>query len=127
MTLRRLASLAGAIVVAAIAALASYSHMRAVALQYGQPELIADLLPISVDGMMAVATVALGDGRRNRWSAWLAFWTGVAASVLANVLAAEPSVVARCISAWPSVSRSSEAGSRVEMLILEGELGVTPK
>jgi hypothetical protein len=36
-----------------------------------------------------------GDGRRNRWSAWLAFWTGVAASVLANVLAAEPSVVAR--------------------------------
>src|SRR5262249_3374151 len=65
---------------------------------------IADLLPISVDGMMAVATVALGDGRRNRWSAWLAFWTGVAASVLANVLAAEPSVVARCISAWPAIA-----------------------
>jgi len=103
-TLRRFASLAGALVVAAIAALASYSHMRAVALQYGQPELIADLLPISVDGMMAVATVALGDGRRNRWSAWLAFWTGVAASVLANVLAAEPSVVARCISAWPAIT-----------------------
>src|SRR4051794_25105781 len=101
---RRVASLAGAIVVAAIAALASYSHMRAVALRYGQPELIADLLPLSVDGMMAVATVALGDGRRNRWSAWLAFWTGVAASVLANVLAAEPSAVARCISAWPAIA-----------------------
>ena len=101
---RRFASLGGAIVVAAIAALASYSHMRAVALRYGQPELIADLLPVSVDGMMAVATIALGDGRRNRWSAWLAFWTGVAASVLANVLAAEPSVVARCISAWPAIA-----------------------
>ena len=74
------------------------------ALRYGQPELIADLLPLSVDGMMAVATIALGDGRRNRWSAWLAFWTGVAASVLANVLAAEPSVVARCISAWPAIA-----------------------
>jgi hypothetical protein len=101
---RRVASLAGAIVVAAIAALASYSHMRAVALRYGQPELIADLLPVSVDGMMAVATIALGDGRRNRWSAWLAFWTGVAASVLANVLAAEPSTIARCISAWPAIA-----------------------
>jgi hypothetical protein len=74
-TLRRLASLAGAIVVAAIAALTSYSHMRGVAVRYGQPELFADLLPVSVDGMM-VATVALGDGRRHRWSAWAAFWTG---------------------------------------------------
>jgi DNA-binding XRE family transcriptional regulator len=104
MTVRRFASLAGALVVATIAALGSYAHMRAVALVYGQPELIADLLPVSVDGMMAVATVALGDGRRNRWSAWLAFWTGVAASVMANVLAAEPSVIARCISAWPAVA-----------------------
>jgi hypothetical protein len=46
MRLRRCASLAGALVVAAIAALASYSHMHAVALEYGQPELIADLLSV---------------------------------------------------------------------------------
>jgi hypothetical protein len=104
MTVRRVASLAGALVVAAIAALASYSHMRGLALRYGQPELIADLLPVSVDGMMVVATVALGDGRRNRWSAWVAFWTGVIASVLANVLAAQPSGIARCISAWPAIA-----------------------
>jgi hypothetical protein len=104
MTLRRVASLAGALMVAVIAALASYTHMRAVALAYGQPELIADLLPVSVDGMMATATAALSDGRRNRWSAWLAFWTGVIASVLANVLAAEPSLVGRCISAWPAIA-----------------------
>jgi hypothetical protein len=104
MTLRRIASLAGALVVAAIAALASYSHMRGLALRYGQPELISDLLPISVDGMMVVATIALGDGRRNRWSAWAAFWTGVTASVLANVLAAQPSGIARCISAWPAIA-----------------------
>jgi hypothetical protein len=105
MNLHRLASLTGALLVAAIAALASYAHMRTVAVRYGQPPLIADLLPISVDGMMAVATVALGDGRRHRWSAWLAFWTGVAASILANVLAAQPSLPARCISAWPAVDR----------------------
>jgi hypothetical protein len=30
-------------------------------MRYGQPELISDLLPVSVDGMMVVATVALGD------------------------------------------------------------------
>jgi hypothetical protein len=60
--------------------------------------------PVSVDGMMVVATIALGDGRHNRWSAWLAFWSGVAASVVANVLAAEPSMVARTISAWPAVA-----------------------
>jgi hypothetical protein len=53
MNLRRLASLSGALLVAAIAALASYTHMRAVAVRYGQVPLIADLLPISVDGMMA--------------------------------------------------------------------------
>jgi Protein of unknown function (DUF2637) len=103
-TLRRFASLAGALIVAAIAALASYSHMRGLAIRYGQPELIADLLPVSVDGMMIVATVALGDGRQHRLSAWAAFWTGVAASVIANVLAAEPSGIARCISAWPAVA-----------------------
>jgi hypothetical protein len=103
-TVRRLASLAGALVVATIAALASYSHMRGLSMQHGQPEWIANLLPVSVDGMMLVATVALGDGRRNRWSAWLAFWTGVVASVLANVLAAQPSVIARCISAWPALA-----------------------
>jgi hypothetical protein len=103
-SVRRFASLAGALLVAAIAALASYTHMRTVALHYGQPPLIASLLPVSVDGLMATATVALGDGRERRWSAWLAFWTGVAASVLANVLAAEPSLPARCISAWPAVA-----------------------
>jgi hypothetical protein len=98
------ASLVGAVVVAGIAALASYAHMRGLALRYGQPVLIADLLPVSVDGMMVVATVALGDGRDRRGSAWVAFWTGVVASVTANVVAAESSVIARCVSAWPAVA-----------------------
>lgn len=99
---RRIASTSGALLVGSIAALASYTHMRSLALTHGQTELISTLLPVSVDGMMVVATLALGDGRRYRWSAWLAFWTGVAASILANVLAARPEVLARCISAWPA-------------------------
>jgi hypothetical protein len=101
---RRVASVSSALVVAGIAAVASYSHMRHLAVEYGQTEAIADMLPISVDGMLVVATVALGDGRRYRWSAWLAFWIGVTASIIANVLAAEPSAIARCISAWPAVA-----------------------
>jgi DNA-binding XRE family transcriptional regulator len=101
---RRVASMGAALIVATIAALASYSHMRGLALDYGQPTVIADLLPASVDGMMVVATAALGDGRRRRWSAWAAFWSGVTASVSANVLAAEPSTIARAISAWPAVA-----------------------
>lgn len=101
---RRLASVSSALIVAGIAAVASYSHMRHLAVEYGQTEVIADMLPISVDGMLVVATVALGDGRRYRWSAWLAFWIGVVASIIANVLAAEPSAIARCISAWPAIA-----------------------
>jgi hypothetical protein len=104
MTLRRLATTLAALVVAGIAAYASYSHMRHLALQYGQEEVVADLLPISVDGMLVVATIALGDGRAHRWSAWLAFWVGVGASVTANVLAAQDSAIARSISAWPAIA-----------------------
>jgi hypothetical protein len=103
-SIRRAATIGSALVVAAIAAYASYSHMRHLALAYGQDQAVATLLPVSVDGLMVVATIALGDGRHNRWSAWLAFWSGVAASVVANVLAAEPSMVARTISAWPAVA-----------------------
>jgi Protein of unknown function (DUF2637) len=104
MSVRRFFSISSALIVAIIAAVASYSHMRHLAIQYGQDHLIATLLPVSVDGMLVVATIALGDGRRYRWSAWLAFWVGVVASVIANVLAAEPSAIARCISAWPAIA-----------------------
>src|SRR2546430_2365476 len=104
MSPRRLASIGAALVVAGIAAVASYSHMRGLAIRYGQEQVIAAMLPISVDGMLVVATVALGDGRRYRWSAWLAFWVGVGASIVATVRAAQPSAIARCISAWPAVA-----------------------
>lgn len=104
MTARRLASLAGTVAVTVIAAVASYAHMRDLALSAGQSPLLAALLPMSVDGMMLVATVALGDGRRSKWSAWAAFLVGVAASLAANVMAAGPDPVARVVSAWPAVA-----------------------
>lgn len=54
--------------------------------------------------MILVATLALGDGRRSKVSAWVAFLVGVAASLAANVLAAEPDATARVVSAWPAVA-----------------------
>ncbi|GAB3853760.1 hypothetical protein GCM10029963_45560 [Micromonospora andamanensis] len=87
-----------------IAAVASYDHMRELAERAGQPPLLAALLPLSVDGMILVATLALGDGRRSRWPAWLAFVLGVAASLAANVIVAEPNATARVVSAWPAVA-----------------------
>ena len=104
MTLRRGASIGAALVVAAIAAYVSYRHMRHLALQHGQDGAAASVLPLSVDGMLVVATLAIGDGRRYRWSAWLAFWIGVLISVVANTLAAPPHVLDRAISAWPAVA-----------------------
>ncbi|MFC8296279.1 DUF2637 domain-containing protein [Micromonospora orduensis] len=104
MNARRFASLAGTVAVTVIAAVASYDHMRTVALDAGQSPLLAALLPLSVDGMILVATLALGDGRRSRWSAWLAFLVGVAASVAANVTAADNDAVSRVVSAWPAVA-----------------------
>ncbi|QGN50225.1 DUF2637 domain-containing protein [Micromonospora sp. WMMC415] len=104
MNARRFASMSGTVAVTVIAAVASYDHMRELALEAGQTPLLATLLPLSVDGMILVATLALGDGRRSRWSAWLAFLVGVAASLAANVLVAEPDPVARVVSAWPAVA-----------------------
>jgi hypothetical protein len=45
--------------VAGVAAVVSYSHMRAVAEVYGESTLNAAILPLSVDGMILVATISL--------------------------------------------------------------------
>lgn len=104
----RLARNLSAAVVAGIAAWSSYHHMVEVALRVGERPDVAYVLPLSVDGMLVVASVAMVDdrrsGRRVRWSARLAFVAGVFASVGANVAAAEPTVGARIVAAWPAVA-----------------------
>jgi len=54
-TVRLLATLA----VAGVAALASYRHMRDLALEYGEDWLTAATLPLSADGLIIVASIAL--------------------------------------------------------------------
>jgi hypothetical protein len=45
--------------VAAIAAVISYQHVVALALRYGQPVLAAYLLPVSIDGLVAVSSLVM--------------------------------------------------------------------
>ncbi len=108
MTPTRVASNVSTAAVAIIAAWSSWSHMVHVALRFGERPEVAFVLPLSVDGMLIVASTAMVEdkrhGRRVRWSARIAFTTGVAASVAANIAAAHPSVGARIVAAWPAVA-----------------------
>lgn len=104
----QLTKYAGVGIVAGIAAYASYTHMRELALTHGQTPMVASLLPVSVDGMLIVATLVMREDRaaglKVRVWAWIAFILGVAASVIANVLAAADDVTSRVISAWPAIA-----------------------
>ncbi|MFV2103697.1 DUF2637 domain-containing protein [Micromonospora sp. LOL_024] len=108
MTPTRLARDVSTVAVAGIAAWSSWSQMVAVALRFGERPEVAYVLPLSVDGMLVVASAAMVEdkraGRTVRWSARTAFAVGVAASVAANIAAAEPSLGARIVAAWPAVA-----------------------
>jgi hypothetical protein len=84
------------LVVALVAAGASWGHIERLALLAGQPLWIARTLPLSVDGLVLAAFRRGEHGRR-----WLAL--GLAASVAANVVAQFPSVAAYAgpvVTAW---------------------------
>jgi hypothetical protein len=77
--------------VTGVAALASYEHQVDVATLAHQATLLAHTLPLSVDGMLLVATLAMSEdkanGRRPRGWARFGFWFGAVVSVAANVTA----------------------------------------
>jgi hypothetical protein len=77
------------LIVAGVAAVVSYTHIRDVAVLGHQPALVADLLPLSIDGLMLIATLAMAEdkaaSRRPRPWARFGFWFGAAISVTANV------------------------------------------
>ncbi|GGV30378.1 DUF2637 domain-containing protein [Streptomyces spectabilis] len=99
-----------ALLVAGVAAYASYVHQRTFALQGGADEVSAALWPLSVDGLLLLATAGLlkspGTGtRRTRGAMWSAFLLGIAVSLAANTAAApalawQPVLVA----GWPPVA-----------------------
>lgn len=88
------------LVVALVAAAASYGHMLDVALMAGEPLWIARAFPVTVDGLVLAALRRGHDGRR-----WLVL--GVAVSIAGNVLAKFPDVAATAgpvVSAWPPLA-----------------------
>jgi hypothetical protein len=99
-----------AVVVAGVAAYASYRHQRAFALEGGADAVSAALWPLSVDGLLVLASVGLLKSRRDGGSralvaAWLSFVLGVVVSLAANVASApslgwQPVLVA----GWPPVA-----------------------
>jgi len=86
---RRIGYVVGFGTVAGIAAWASYWHQVDVALLAHQPAKLAYALPLSVDGMLIVATMAMGEdksrGLRPRGWARFAFWLGATVSTVANI------------------------------------------
>ncbi len=99
---RGFARISTALGVGAIAAIASYDHIRDLAITHGQSVFIGNLMPLSVDGLIVCSTFAL-DSENKVWPR-VGFSTGVAATVAANILAAPPNVLARVISAWAPVA-----------------------
>jgi hypothetical protein len=88
------------LVVAGVAAAASYGHMLEVAVRAGEPLWIARTFPVTVDGLVLAA---LRRGRPGRW--WLAL--GIAVSVAANMLARYPDLAATAgpiVSGWPPLA-----------------------
>lgn len=104
----RLARNLSAGIVAGIAAWSSYRHMTHVALSVGEQPAVAYVLPLSVDGLLVVASIAMVDdkaaGRAVRWSARVAFAAGIVASLGANIAAAHPTLGARVVAAWPALA-----------------------
>ncbi|MFG3602561.1 DUF2637 domain-containing protein [Micromonospora chersina] len=96
--LLKAAQVFGTVVVAGVAALASYRHMRGLALEYGEDNLTASTLPLSVDGLVVVASiglVVLSQTRREAIAAERAAALAVAAereAFLAAVVAPPPPV-----------------------------------
>ena len=103
----RWVTVAAVVLVAAVAAAGSYDHMRHLAAETGQGAM-SWLLPLGVDGLMVAASMVMlvrrRRGQTGGWLAWTALVSGVAASLAANVAAAEPTALARAVSAWPPLA-----------------------
>lgn len=109
--IRRLAFGASFLTVAGVAAANSYAHMRDVALMGHQPAPLAASLPLSVDGMLVIASLALAEdkatGRAPRPWARFAFWLGAIVSVAANIASTAVhygDALSVAVAAWPPLA-----------------------
>jgi hypothetical protein len=85
----RFALVVSFLLVGGVAAVMSYTHIKDVSLIAHQGPLISHLMPLAVDGMMLIATVAILEdkayGRYPRGWARFGFWVGAVGSTAANI------------------------------------------
>jgi hypothetical protein len=95
-------------VVAGVAGFSSYRHIVEVAQRAGEHAAVAAVLPLSIDGLIVVGTMAMVEdkraGRRPRISARVALGVGVIATLAANIASAQPHLTARLVAAVPAVA-----------------------
>jgi len=101
-------SRAAAALVAGVAGVISYQHIVSVAESAGEHRSAAVLIPLAIDGLIVVATLAMIDDKRNgrvpRPSARFALAFGILATVSANIASAQPSWTARAVAVVPALS-----------------------
>lgn len=101
---------AGAVLlVAAIAATVSFVHIEHLAVTHGQARLTACLLPVSVDGTVAAASLAMlwaaRTGLSTPWLARVMLGLGVAATLGANAAYGAPyGLTGILLSGWPGIA-----------------------
>lgn len=103
----RACTVVAVIVVATVAAIVSYAHMRHLA-ELADEQWRADILPLSVDGLLVAASLVLlvrrKAGRRAGVLPWVGLSLGVGASLAANIAAAQATVLGRVVAGWPPVA-----------------------
>lgn len=101
--MRRLAG-AGAGLVWFVDLYASYFHITELAVRHGQSQSLAHMIPLSVDGLMLIAAVAVV-ALRGSWMPKLAFLLGAGATIAANVLSVRGhDVIGYGMAGWVAVS-----------------------
>lgn len=108
MNLVTFSSRATTAMVAGVAGFSSYRHIVEVAQRAGEHQAVAAVLPLSIDGLIVVGTMAMVEdkraGRRPRLSARVALGFGVVATLAANIASAQPHLMARAVAAVPAVA-----------------------
>lgn len=85
--MRRLAGM-GAGLVWFVDLYASYFHTCELAVRHGQSQSLAHMLPLSIDGLMLIAAIAVV-ALRGAWMPKLTFLFGASATIAANILSVQ--------------------------------------
>jgi hypothetical protein len=103
----RVTTVAAVSVVAAVAATVSFMHMHHLA-HRADEGWRAWLVPLAVDGLVVAASMTMmarrRAGKNAGWLAWVSLGAGIAASLAANVAAAQPTLIGRAVAAWPPLA-----------------------